>query len=83
MPNRQLLWCRPLAYGISDGRLRPNNYLLSYLSGKESKIELVFLPPYAPESNPEEYLTVISRPCCELAQSVTTRMNYWKKPSLS
>lgn len=27
-----------------------------WLCGKEAQIELVFLPPYAPESNPDEYL---------------------------
>lgn len=27
-----------------------------WLCGKEARIELVFLPPYAPESNPDEYL---------------------------
>jgi DDE superfamily endonuclease len=27
-----------------------------WLADKTDKIELVFLPPYAPESNPDEYL---------------------------
>lgn len=27
-----------------------------WLCGKEARIELVFLPSYAPESNPDEYL---------------------------
>jgi transposase len=30
--------------------------LKEWLCGKEAQIELVFLPPYAPESNPDEYL---------------------------
>jgi hypothetical protein len=28
----------------------------AWLSDKKDKIELIFLPPYAPESNPDEYL---------------------------
>jgi len=27
-----------------------------WLRGKNDRIELAFLPPYAPESNPDEYL---------------------------
>ncbi len=38
----------------------------SCLADRKDRIELVFLPPYAPESNPDEYLTGIAKPPCAL-----------------
>ena len=56
-----------------------------WLADKTERIELVFLPPYAPESNPDEYLNrdfkpalrtgAVSRDACELMAKATAFMH--------
>jgi transposase len=41
---------------IDNLRVHHTKKVTAWLSDKQNKIELIFLPPYAPESNPDEYL---------------------------
>jgi transposase len=41
---------------VDNLRVHHARKVRTWLQGKEKKIELAFLPPYAPESNPDEYL---------------------------
>lgn len=41
---------------VDNLRVHHARKVKDWLCGKETQIELVFLPPYAPESNPDEYL---------------------------
>jgi len=41
---------------VDNLRVHHASKVREWLCGKEAQIELVFLPPYAPESNPDEYL---------------------------
>lgn len=41
---------------VDNLRVHHARKVKEWLCGKEARIELVFLPPYAPESNPDEYL---------------------------
>jgi transposase len=41
---------------VDNLRVHHAKKVKQWLDGKQARIELVFLPPYAPESNPDEYL---------------------------
>ena len=41
---------------VDNLRVHHTKQVTEWLADKKDKIELVFLPPYAPESNPDEYL---------------------------
>ncbi|MGC9208206.1 transposase, partial [Acidithiobacillus sp.] len=41
---------------VDNLRVHHAKVVSTWLAGKQDRIELVFLPPYAPESNPDEYL---------------------------
>jgi transposase len=41
---------------VDNLRVHHAKKVTAWLSDKKDKIELIFLPPYAPESNPDEYL---------------------------
>ena len=41
---------------VDNLRVHHAKVVTAWLAGKKDRIELAFLPPYAPESNPDEYL---------------------------
>jgi transposase len=52
-------------YLILDNlRVHHSKVVKNWLDGKESKIELFYLPSYSPEKNPDEYLN------CDLKQGL-------------
>ena len=55
-------------YLILDNlRVHHSKVVKNWLDGKESKIELFYLPSYSPEKNPDEYLN------CDLKQGLSAK----------
>jgi transposase len=76
---------RQIILVVDNLRVHHANKVREWLDGKEHQIELVYLPPYAPESNPDEYLNrdfktalrtgPVSRDPSELVAKATTFMH--------
>ena len=49
---------------LNNLRVHLSKVVKNWLDGKESKIELFYLPSYSPEKNPDEYLN------CDLKQGL-------------
>ena len=55
---------------LDNLRVHHGKIVAEWVSRHQDKIELFFLPPYAPESNPDEYLILIFNKKVQLLQEV-------------
>ena len=64
---------------VDNLRVHHAKVVTAWLADKKDRIELAFLPPYAPESNPDEYLGGTSKPLYAQVRSAPTKFRFWKK----